>query len=603
MKTILLSALFCASLNANYDHFEEGTVGDPHLNQLGLEISRRLNTHPKIMEITERRNERRRRGLTDPDQLSDSDRQAILDAHNDIRSLTARGEMPSSTASNQPSGCDIGALRWSSALESLATDWASLCYFGHRSSGSAQTYMDAISSDAEWSYVSGQYIGENIYISGASPALNAVFGDKDYGVLGGIEDSWSSNEAQYYDFANDECAGVCGHYTQVVAAETRYVGCGFRTCNGVQYSSGSVNQNMKTMLVCNYFPQRSSGQPYTEGDACTCCQADRKQCTHDAGLCGGGWSSYYDDPSATATQKETVDICSDGTGRNVCDGQTVDSSVSNTDAPTKAPTPRPTSYPTPQPTPQPNVPGIQVTSDSTGGSGDYVIAVSARLTWLSYSTDYDDIAEDTASTIVPLFMAYFPSLEYSTETLYDTGATTSQFSYGGTTYTYYYGTVWITTTMLNADEDAVTGVQAYANGDFAADLCDAITELYSCANTGGTCGKTLSCYSSAVDSVDYMSADSFTSIGKESANFSVLNLNSYSYGDVFMLVIFLLIVYCLCACAGYYAHKKKFQKDLEYQLMTTQSFDLNQHEKMLHFQMSVNQRPDLLESAVGRFKK
>ncbi|MQL74780.1 hypothetical protein Taro_007146 [Colocasia esculenta] len=58
------------------------------------------------------------------------------------------------------------------------------------------------------------------------------------------------NEKQYYDYASNSCIGeqVCRHYTQVVWADTKRVGCGHAKCdNGVD------------IVVCNYDPSGNVG--------------------------------------------------------------------------------------------------------------------------------------------------------------------------------------------------------------------------------------------------------------------------------------------------------------------------------------------------------
>ena len=66
--------------------------------------------------------------------------------------------------------------------------------------------------------------------------------------------SWAS-EAADYDYASNTCAGVCGHYTQVVWATSTKLGCGVSTCAGLTYGH---------TIVCDYAPGGNiSGQrPY-----------------------------------------------------------------------------------------------------------------------------------------------------------------------------------------------------------------------------------------------------------------------------------------------------------------------------------------------------
>jgi pathogenesis-related protein 1 len=56
------------------------------------------------------------------------------------------------------------------------------------------------------------------------------YGENLYTISGGAASPWQvvqswAAEAQFYDIRSDTCAGVCGHYTQIVWRATRYVGC------------------------------------------------------------------------------------------------------------------------------------------------------------------------------------------------------------------------------------------------------------------------------------------------------------------------------------------------------------------------------------------
>ena len=169
------------------------------------------------------------KGLTNPNELNDQDRQTILDAHNEIRSQTARGIYEGPGSSYQPQGCNMNALSWSVALEKAATDWSSRCYFEHNDGRANDMRSAASSVGAEWIVTNSDKVGENLYVSGADPAMNAYFGDKNYGIMGGVRDGWCYDEAKLYTYTPSPGAPGTGHYTQVIWANTRYVGCGFQT--------------------------------------------------------------------------------------------------------------------------------------------------------------------------------------------------------------------------------------------------------------------------------------------------------------------------------------------------------------------------------------
>ena len=63
--------------------------------------------------------------------------------------------------------------------------------------------------------------------------------------------SWA-NEAPNYNYANNTCADVCGHYTQVVWRDSTTLGCGVTQCNvNSPFGAGFPNW---TFVVCNYAP-------------------------------------------------------------------------------------------------------------------------------------------------------------------------------------------------------------------------------------------------------------------------------------------------------------------------------------------------------------
>jgi pathogenesis-related protein 1 len=108
---------------------------------------------------------------------------AMLDAHNFVRGSVG-----------------VPPLVWSAQLASVAQDWANHLIaargFAHRP---------------------GNRYGENLYaISGAAASPSQVVS------------AWVS-ERRGYDIRRNVCAGVCGHYTQVVWRTTRSVGCGVAT--------------------------------------------------------------------------------------------------------------------------------------------------------------------------------------------------------------------------------------------------------------------------------------------------------------------------------------------------------------------------------------
>nr|XP_034330685.1 GLIPR1-like protein 1 [Crassostrea gigas] len=80
------------------------------------------------------------------------------------------------------------------------------------------------------------------------------------------------DEKFYYNYGANTCSFVCGHYTQVVWAETEYVGCAVASCSplvlpgGTTWSSGYY-------YVCNYGESGNfnGARPYVSGATCSQC--------------------------------------------------------------------------------------------------------------------------------------------------------------------------------------------------------------------------------------------------------------------------------------------------------------------------------------------
>uniref|UniRef100_A0A3P8WWJ7 Peptidase inhibitor 16-like n=1 Tax=Cynoglossus semilaevis TaxID=244447 RepID=A0A3P8WWJ7_CYNSE len=87
-----------------------------------------------------------------------------------------------------------------------------------------------------------------------------------------------------YNFNNNSCDEdkMCGHYTQMVWAETHRVGCALHLCSTLQ----GLNWDRASFLVCNYYPAGNyeGERPYVEGDWCSRCPENMQKCENN--LCG-----------------------------------------------------------------------------------------------------------------------------------------------------------------------------------------------------------------------------------------------------------------------------------------------------------------------------
>ncbi|XP_069677996.1 venom allergen 5-like [Periplaneta americana] len=177
------------------------------------------------------------------------DKKAVVDAHNKLRSRVALGQETLGKPGPQPPAANMHKLKWDDELAKVAQQWANQCSFGH----------DACRSVGRF------YVGQNVYIS-------STLGVKETDVQ-----EWDKATQSFYNEVKDFNKDIVpafkstsgkpvGHYTQLIWAETKYVGCGFVAYKG---DDGWFNK----YYVCNYGPGGNIiSQPiYKKGAACSKC--------------------------------------------------------------------------------------------------------------------------------------------------------------------------------------------------------------------------------------------------------------------------------------------------------------------------------------------
>jgi hypothetical protein len=127
----------------------------------------------------------------------------------------------------------VGRLAWSASLAATAQAWADRCV--------DRDGDGMVDHNPDRGRGHPYPVGENVFATDGPATPQAAVR------------SWAA-EAGHYDHATDTCKLVCGHYTQVVWAQTRELGCGLSACPKLR---------LPNTIVCNYGPAgNSGGRPY-----------------------------------------------------------------------------------------------------------------------------------------------------------------------------------------------------------------------------------------------------------------------------------------------------------------------------------------------------
>ncbi|XP_075574777.1 glioma pathogenesis-related protein 1 isoform X2 [Pelecanus crispus] len=150
-----------------------------------------------------------------------------------------------------PPASNMLRMSWDAALAKTAKAWAKKCKFKHN------IYLK-VKGKVHPTFTP---LGENIWTGTATifsvdTALSGWF-----------------NEVSSYSFSTNRCSGMCGHYTQVVWAESYKVGCAVHFCNTVENFPGLFRA---AHFVCNYGPAGNyPRKPYKAGEPCSGCSNEK----------------------------------------------------------------------------------------------------------------------------------------------------------------------------------------------------------------------------------------------------------------------------------------------------------------------------------------
>ncbi|EPQ18877.1 Glioma pathogenesis-related protein 1 [Myotis brandtii] len=146
----------------------------------------------------------------------------------------------------KPAASDMLYMTWDPVLAQTAKAWARKCQFSHNVQLKTPHLL----------HPNFTSLGENIW-----SGTQSIFS------VSSAITSWY-NEVEYYDFKTRRCSKVCGHYTQVVWADSYKVGCAVQFCptvTGLKFPNAAH-------FICNYGPAGNYPTlPYKKGSTCSAC--------------------------------------------------------------------------------------------------------------------------------------------------------------------------------------------------------------------------------------------------------------------------------------------------------------------------------------------
>jgi len=189
--------------------------------------------------------------------VTESEKDTFLSIHNELRSKVALGK-----EKTQPRARNMKHMVWNDEIAEGAKKWASNCEWKHdRNSGYGENLF---------AYASSAPIGNDEQL------LNTL--------LSGIQ-RWYDEQSDFNYHSNSCAPGkVCGHYTQMIWADSFELGCGYSTACTDIFSGATPYQ---TMLVCRYAtPGNYIGvKPYKKGQSASSCPSSHPNSDSKTGLC------------------------------------------------------------------------------------------------------------------------------------------------------------------------------------------------------------------------------------------------------------------------------------------------------------------------------
>ncbi|XP_053971090.1 venom allergen 3-like [Hylaeus volcanicus] len=156
--------------------------------------------------------------------FTNSEKDEIVNKHNELRQFVARGAEHRGNPGPQPAASNMKIMSWDDELATVAQRWANQCNFGHDSCRSVERFV----------------VGQNVASTSTTGQQNSKPSD--------LIMMWYNEVEKMDNRLVDKLTNIndVGHYTQLVWADSYKIGCG-----KIIYQDGQWNTYY---LVCNYGP-------------------------------------------------------------------------------------------------------------------------------------------------------------------------------------------------------------------------------------------------------------------------------------------------------------------------------------------------------------
>lgn len=114
-------------------------------------------------------------------------------------------------------------------------------------------------------------------------------------------------------------------------------------------------------------------------------------------------------------------------------------------------------------------------------------------------------------------------------------------------------------------------------------------------------GRSLYCYQVQATVQSVIADGKFLSDDVDIGNGDIWNLETYSGGDIFLLIAFISFICLGCWCTGWYAHKRRFAAELQREMQNVKNFQSSGREQEIEKGLMANSQQAFFEKGISKF--